>query len=270
VRLANLAALVTVASFGCGGDATPPQRTRDRQEPPVTIDAPAAGLVTSERTIVVSGRAPWLPQDDGESTAVVTVNGRPIETFPRRAGYSTPVALELGRNEIVVRGRSEPYEDGKPVTGTARMTVERRRAPGDDTGVLDRATAFMLADSTEEAYWLCGESDDCTVEPVCFALGPRRVDCPVSNFFVDNRRRRCGYVYTLRLRGDRLYAGDYPCRGRFLNPRPERLLRPRLTPRLSRVVIDAGSDQPWFRTEVNAPNRYGAPRFDMASDAFLR
>jgi hypothetical protein len=184
------------------------------QENPVTIAQPAPGLVTSARTIDVSGKAPWISPDDGEALVRVTVNERPLEVFPSREGYATPIALELGRNEIVVRGEAGSYDDEDSVTGTARVVVERRQAPGDETGVLDAATASMLADSTEEAYWLCGEDDRCFAEPTCFNVSPRRVDCAVAYWYTYNRVRRCGYVYTLRLRGDRLHAGSYRCRGR--------------------------------------------------------
>ena len=238
------------------------------QGDPVTIAEPATGLVTSARTIEVRGLAPWISPDDGEAIVRVTVNARPLEVFPTPDGYATPVALELGRNEIVVRGEAAGYDDDKAVTGTSRVVVERRRAPGDETGLLDLATASMLADSTEEAYWLCGEGDGCFVEPECFSMGPRRVDCAVAHWYTYDRVRRCGHVYTLRLRGDRLHAGTYRCRGR-LNPQPRRLLRKRATAKFRRVIVDAGEADTWSRLLVNAPNRYGAPRFSMERDVFL-
>jgi hypothetical protein len=269
-RVWSLAALVAVTAAGGWGGAVSHLERRPNQEPAVTIAEPGPGLVTSARTIDVRGRAPWIAPDAGESIVRVTVNGRPSETFPTRQGYSTPIALELGRNEIVVRGRSEPFDDGKAVTGTARIVVQRRRVTGDDTGVLDRATAFMLADSTTKAYWLCGEDDQCSHDPVCFSIGPRRVDCAVAYWYVDNPMRRCGHVDTLRLHGNRLYSGSYACSGR-LNPRPrQRLIQDDAAPALTRVVIDADEEnRDLFRVESNRSNRYGAPRFSMARDVFL-
>jgi hypothetical protein len=282
-RALVFAAMMVVATAGCGGGGArhaEPRTTRDStvhsaprptRASPVTIAAPQPGLATSARSIVVRGRAPWLRPNHGDSLVRVTVNGRPLETFPTRKGYRTPVALEAGPNEIVVHGWAQGFdEDAKVVSGTARVVVQRKTAPGDGTGTLDLATAYMLADSTDKAYWLCGEGDGCGFEPVCFRVGPRRVDCPVASWHSDNQVRRCGHVYTLRLRGDQLYSGFYACHGR-LNPRPrQRWVRADFTPRLHRVVINASrDDRDTYRVESNGPNRYGAPRFSMDRDVFL-
>ncbi|MBE2315868.1 hypothetical protein DVA67_007765 [Solirubrobacter sp. CPCC 204708] len=274
LALALLLLVVGASVAGRSSSPAPPAEPADVavvRGPPadaVTIAKPASGLVTSARSVQVRGSAPWISPDDGEAVVRVTVNRRPHEVFPTAQGYATVVALELGRNEIVVRGSASRFDDDEAVRGSARVVIERRRAPGDDTGVLDRATASMLADSTEEAYWLCGEDDGCSTEPVCFKLGARRVDCAIARWYTEDPVRRCGHVYTLRLRGERLYAGSYACRGR-VSPDPRRLVRASVTPILSRVVIDADDEDTWSRFVVNEPNAYGAPRFNMARDRFM-
>jgi hypothetical protein len=263
--------------MGCGGDPgrdvadgarTTPGKvttTSPRTQANVTIDAPSDGSRTTARSIVVTGTSPAVPRG-GDALVTVTVNRRPVDVAPRRGTYRIEVALELGRNAISAKGQIYNAE-GTEIGTTASGVIAVTRAPGAGTGVLDRATAYLAADSSDEVYSICGESEDCRREPHCFEVGPRRVDCPVGTTTYDEPISRCDIVLTVRLRGPRVYFGNYGCRGK-LNPNPRRLVRRDVYRSGRRFRIDE-REAPWLREEANEPNRYGVPRFDVDRDVFL-
>jgi hypothetical protein len=196
----------------------------------------------------------------------VTVNRRPVEVAPRRGTYRIEVALALGRNAI--SAKAQIYDaKGTEIGATASAVIAVMRAPGAGTGTLDRATAYLTAGYSDDVYSLCGESEDCGSEPHCFEVGPRRVDCPVATATNDDQISRCYIVISVRLRGRRVYFGSYDCQGRF-NPNPRRLVRRDVYRRGRQFRIDQ-REAPWLREEMNEPNRYGVPRFDVDRDVFL-
>jgi hypothetical protein len=270
-----------VVALGLGGLALAgPSETPEparAQAPPaaVTIDAPADGAVTGARSVVVTGRAP-APPKGGDVEVTVTVGGRPVSVAVQGTAYRTPVALTVGRNDVVAR--ADVYatndddiagaNDGQPRSRTtARSTVTRTVSAGDETGSLDLATAYTVADYDDAVYWLCGEGD-CGTDVRCFQVSPRRVDCPVGSYGDGSLVRRCGVVITVRLRGARLYAGNYRCKGR-LTPRPQRFVRRAVWRKGRRFRVAATGDTDYLREEINRPNRYGVTRFDVDRDVFL-
>ena len=259
----RMASVAVLAWSGCASADDRDKPTAASPAAEVSIVAPSADLYTSARTLEVRGSAP-----KNVKQVRVTVNGRPYKASNKRQQYRTSIALELGANEVVVTDGTKPTASDRAAARSARVMVHRNRTAGDDTGSLDRATAWMSSYRTGAAYEMCGEGDGCFVDPVCFEVDERRVDCAVARWYTEDPIRRCQYVYTLRLRGDRLYFGFYGCQGR-LNPRPDRFIQRVTTPELRRVVIDAGEHDTWSRLEVNEPNRYGTPRFSMADDRFL-
>jgi hypothetical protein len=117
-------------------------------------------------------------------------------------------------------------------------------------------------------YWLCGEGDGCGWDIRCFRVSHARVDCPVGQFADDNLTRMCDVVLSVILVGDRIYFGRYRCQGR-LTPRPERFVQAGLRVAMARYVVDLYEGEGYVRAEVNRPNRYGAPRFDIVHDVLL-
>src|SRR4051812_48214062 len=114
--------------------------------PTLTIESPVDGTSTSARTITVEGSASAPPRG-GELAITVRVNGRPIAVDPAPTPFRIPVAIEPGRNDIDVRAELYNRNDVDPQrTLTAHTAVTRTPVPGDDTGVLDRATAYLAAD----------------------------------------------------------------------------------------------------------------------------
>jgi hypothetical protein len=184
-----------------------------------------------------------------------------------------PVALEVGPNEIVVRRNTYREWGDPPATSSSPLVVHVTRvpSPGDDTGVLDLATAHFFSGYGEGRYEVCGEVDGCATDTRCFALGPRRVDCPVFNYSVgEDHVRRCALVATVRLRGEHIHHDTYPCRGR-LRPDARRFVRAAFWSRGVRLRPEGSGHETheWFRAETNNPNRYGPPRFDVDRDVFL-
>jgi hypothetical protein len=234
--------------------------------PEVTIDAPSAGLVTSARTVTVAGRAP--AQQRGQLLAVrVKVNGRPVLAKASRSGYKTVVALTPGENTLTATAEAtdaDIADDPKTIAESQPVRVIRQRTPGDNTGTLDRATAYLVTEYSDAAYWQCGESDDCHTDPACFALSTSRVDCPVATRDRARHKTKCGFVMTVRLRGTRLFYSSYGCRSRRWK-RPRRHVREELYRRGRQFRLGS----PIGQEDAGAPNRYGAPRFDVARDVFL-
>ena len=72
---------------------------------------------------------------------------------------------------------------------------------------------------------------------------------------------------TVRLRGARIFFSTYPCSGR-LKPNVRRHVQPGFYRVGKRFRIDDARDD-YDREEINAPNRYGIPRFDIDRDQFI-
>jgi hypothetical protein len=237
----------------------------------VTIDSPVDGTSTSARSMLVTGRAPAAPRGGGV-WVTVTVNGRPVRLEGQGDTYRAEVALELGGNELTAKAEIYTAHDEDPTTITSAPTaVARTSVPGDGTGTLDLATAAVIAEWSDYVYWLCGESDDCgTTKPRCFQVGPRRVDCPVGDYgpAATSPVALCALVITVHLRDRHVYYASYGCRGRRLNPSPERFVRRTVYRRGRQFRVDE-AEAPHLRQEINQPNRYGVPRFDVDSDRFL-
>jgi hypothetical protein len=234
--------------------------------PEVTIDAPSAGLVTSARTVTVAGRAP--AQQHGQLVAVrVKVNGRPVLAQAPRSGYKTVVALTPGENTLTATAEAtdaDIADDPKTLAESQPVRVIRQPTPGDNTGTLDRATAYLVTEYSDAAYWQCGESDDCRTDPACFTLSTRRVDCPVATRDLARHKATCGFVMTVRLRGTRLFYSRYGCRSRRWK-RPRHHVREAFYGRGRQFRLGS----PIGQEDADAPNPYGAPRFDVARDVFL-
>jgi hypothetical protein len=73
---------------------------------------------------------------------------------------------------------------------------------------------------------------------------------------------------SVRLRGVRLYADSYRCRGR-MRGYLRRFVRVSVWRTGKRFRVDDLDDYPWLRYEINARNRHGVPRFDVNRDVFL-
>jgi hypothetical protein len=236
---------------GCGGDSPAP---RPRSADLVSISAPRDGSSTAERSVDVTGtvRAP----SSGYQTVGVTVNGRRIEPQYGPDRFRARAALELGDNAITAEARF--FGIGGQALGVASShVVHVTRRAGESTGDLDLATAFLAA--TTRAPGQCDARRGCITDAFCFAVGPRRVDCPVGRSTQDDPASRCRVVVSVGVRGDDLTTGNYGCDG-AMSPRPERLVRPRERP----------VPRP-FRGPPSAPaNRYGAPRLDATGRRFLR
>jgi hypothetical protein len=211
VAVAPLSAVV----FGMGSRAP---SSAQETVPTVSIEDPAHGLTTNARWTTVTGAAP-MPPKGGWTYIEVTVNGRPAEASVRGNRYRVDIALELGRNLITaaaeIYGPDEDL-DVDPVT-VASPTIEATRfaVTGDRTRTLDRATAYMVTDWSNEAYWFCGEGDGCNTKIRCFRVTSRRLDCAAGAWWSDNPVWRCSFVMTGRLRGVRLYSDSYRCSGRM-------------------------------------------------------
>jgi hypothetical protein len=233
--------------------------------PALTVDSPADGATTSARTIVVQGTAPAPPRGD-ETEVVVTVGDRPVLLATAPPSFRIPVALALGHNDLDLRADIYGRDDDDPaMVLRAHAAVTRVQAAGDATGTLDRATAYLAADLDGDVYELCMEA--CAAEPHCFSLGPRRVDCPVSVPSLSRRPATCGLVLTVRLRGRRVYVGEYACRGRF-RPDPRRFIRREVYRRGRRFTVAPTRDELEL-SELDAANRYGVPRFDAHTNLFV-
>lgn len=116
---------------------------------------------------------------------------------------------------------------------------------------LDRATAWFVAAASEDAYWLCGEAEECSNEPqACYGVAADRVDCVVR--YSQYGKEECGVIIAVRLAGREIQHGSYSCAGRV--PRRNVILR-RFT-----------SDIDW--PIAGERNRYGVPRFDLKTDLY--
>jgi len=235
---------------GCGTDAGGP---RAPAASPLTITAPRDGSSTAERSVDVTGtvRAP----SSGYQVVGLTVNGRRIAPQYGRDRFRARAVLGLGDNAITAEAWF--FGIGGQRLGVVRSRVAHvTRTAGEDTGDLDLATAFLAASS--RARRLCDPRRGCISDAYCFAVGARRVDCPVGLSTEDAPASSCRLVVSVRLRGERIVTGSYGCRG-AMSPRPERLVRPGERPEA----------QP-FRGPPSAPsNRYGPPRLDATGRGFL-
>jgi hypothetical protein len=237
----------------------------------VTIESPVDGTNTSARSTLVLGSAPDTPRG-GAVSLTLTVNRRPVDLEVRGGRYRTEVALELGRNDLAAKAEIfDSGDDEHPTTITSGPTaVTRTSVPRDGTGTLDLATGSMVAEWSDYVYWICGEGDCGTSKPRCFQIGPRRVDCPVGYYGPEGNSPAalCALVITVHLRDRRVYYASYGCRGRRLNPNPQRFVRRGVYRRGRQFRVDE-AEAPGLRAEINQPNRYGVPRFDVDSDLFL-
>jgi hypothetical protein len=189
----------------------------------------------------------------------------------RGSRFRTTVVLGLGVNRITVKaevyGPSDDDEEiGDPVVVKGEpVTVRRVRGPG--TGQLNLATAYWAAEDSEDVYWLCGEADFCSADPVCVRLSSARIDCPVKSRFQPDRPLICGVVMSIRLRGRRVLTSSYRCRGRW-HANSRAFVQPWLAPNGELLRVDE-RHAPWLAEEINEPNRYGIPRFDVRRDLFI-
>jgi hypothetical protein len=253
-RALGLAGLLACASAllggcGCGGDAPTPRAPANL----VAIGEPRDGSSTAGRSADVAGsiRAP----SSGYQVVTVTVNGRRVEPRYRPDRFRARVALELGDNAITAEAGF--YGVGGQRLGVVRSPVVHvTRTAGEDTGDLDLATAFLAATSATRS--LCDPRRGCITDAYCFAVGPRRVDCPVGRSTDAAPASRCRVVVSVRLRGRRVGTGTYGCHG-VMSPRPERLVRPSERPAI----------QPFRGPPSPAANRYGPPRLAAAGTTFL-
>lgn len=264
----HAAAVAVLSSFVLGMGMSAAAGAQERVST-VTIEDPANGSTTSARWTTVTGAAP-TPPEGGWTYVEVRVNGRPAEARVRGNRYRVEIALALGRNQLTaaaeIYGRDE---DADPVTvASPTIAVTRVAMPGDGTGTLDRATAYLVTNWSTEAYFLCGEGEGCRTKVRCFRVTSRRIDCPAGAWWSDDPVWRCNFVTTVRLRGVRLYADSYRCKGR-MRGYLRRFVRPGVWRTGKRFRVDGLDESPWLRQEVNARNRYGVPRFDVDHDVFL-
>jgi hypothetical protein len=82
---------------------------------------------------------------------------------------------------VAVRRHAAGDERATPRSAPVTVTRSRPRGPAR----LDLATAELVAESSDDYSWLCGEGEDCGTALRCYALGPRRVDWPDR---LDDRR----------------------------------------------------------------------------------
>lgn len=243
-------ACALLGGCGCGDDAVAP---RAPAASALTITAPRDGSRTAERSVDVTGtvRAP----SSGYGVVGLRVNGRRIEPHYGRDRFRARAVLEPGDNAMTADARF--FGIGGQRLGVVRSRVVHvTRTAGEDTGELDLATAFLAA--TSRTRRLCDPRRGCIADAYCFAVGSRRVDCPVGRSTEDAPASRCRVVVSVRLRGGRVVTGSYGCHG-AMSPRPERLVRPRERPAASA-----------FRGPPSAaPNRYGPPRLDATGRGFI-
>jgi hypothetical protein len=267
--------LAAVAAITVALAAFPPSTgvagTQGRER--ITVEVPRDGTQTSERTIMVSGISPARRKDPGYVVRHIYVNGRRALIHNRRDGrYRREVVLGVGPNVITARARIyRSWRQDRPtaVVRSTPVVVHRSPVPGDGTGALDLATSYLVTEASDDVYWLCGESEDCQTRPVCVVLSESRADCPVGNRMWNRgwRAWQCGVVVTVRLRGDQVRSGDYPCGGRWQRD-PRRHIRPETEPRLRRFTVDE-KGAPWLRDEYADPGPHGLPRFDVVRDVFV-
>ena len=277
-RAAYIFLVLAAALSGCGSadqaavgatrvTATVPPATT---APParVTLETPSDGVTTTRRTIAIGGVGSQDPRG-GVQIITVRVNGRLIDATPETTDrYRVRAALNPGQNRITVTAENfKSFEAPKLESTAVAGPIVVTRTPSADTGVLDLATAYLVTRFSYDFYWLCGESDDCGHEPYCLAVGPRRVDCPAATWSSEDPIRRCALVMTVRLRGARIFFSTYPCSGR-LKPNVRRHVQPGFYRVGKRFRIDDARDD-YDREEINAPNRYGIPRFDIDRDQFI-
>jgi hypothetical protein len=244
-----------VVLAGCGSGS---RAARHAPAAALTIGAPADGTTTSARSVEVAGRAPAAPLG-GYEVITIRVNGRPVQPTYVAGGYRGEAALELGRNELVTEARL--FGAGAQPLGalsTRATTVTRR--PGEDTGDLDRATAFLVATTNAAGARVCARQDGCLADAYCFSVGRHRTDCPVGRSTTTAPVSTCRVVIAVRVRARRVTWSAYRCRGP-MSPRPERLIRRAAAGVRHRFRTDAA--------HAGAPNRYGIPRLDAARDEFL-
>jgi hypothetical protein len=234
--------------------------------PSITITSPEEGARTNKRTAVVTGEAPVTPRG-GEVAITVSVNGRPVDIDAHGGRFRVTVVLELGVNRISANAEVYgPDDDLDPVTA-ASAAVQITRVRGPDTGVLNLATALWVADKSSEVYWLCGETADyCPARPVCVRLSSSRIDCPVESQYA-TEPRICGVVISVHLRGRRVYSYPYRCGGRW-HRNSRDFVRPDIQRKGRRYRVNE-READWFIEEINEPNRYGIPRFDVVRDLFI-
>jgi hypothetical protein len=98
-------------------------------------------------------------------------------------------------------------------------------------------------------------------------LGTPRGVCPVKSRFQLGEPVECGVVVSVQLRRLHVHSYSYRCGGRW-RPDVRRFVRPGITRVGRRYRIDV-DDAPWLVDEINAPNRYGVPRFDLNRNQFI-
>jgi hypothetical protein len=98
-------------------------------------------------------------------------------------------------------------------------------------------------------------------------LTAARIDCPVESRFQPDRPLICGVVMSVHLRGRRVHFYSYGCGGRW-HHNSRSFVRARIQRTGWRFRVDErGAD--WLSEEINEPNRYGLPRFDVIRDLFI-
>lgn len=201
--------IVTALSASAAGCARSGDDQAKPAGPPVALELlrPQDGRRTSQPVIVVRGRT--------ERRARVRVNGKPPGFGPsRKTGrFTASLDLEPGRNRVKVLATRKGR---RPAVRTISVTFRAPKPPATPRSPhrLSTATADRVARNSDEAYWLCMESEDCSrwVER-CFRVRSNRVDCVVGTQQI-GAPKRCGLMASVFLDGDRVRYGVYECSGR--------------------------------------------------------
>ena len=129
---------------------------------------------------------------------------------------------------------------------------------------LDAATAALVAESSDDAYWLCGEGEDCGYEVSrCFRIAPQRIDCAVA-YGDEDPLDLCGVVVAVLLRGVDVFSDSYECAGLMRDVTRMDDIETKPPPKLKHFRIDAS----WYELG-DEPNKWGVPRFDPARDVYV-
>lgn len=165
---------ITAVATDGAGNTTPATIhatfTADTSAPVITITAPAAGLITKETTLTVSGTAL-----DDVSVASVTVNGVPVSSFSG-GNWTTQVELTPGDGAKTITARAT---DGTGKSSSAVVQVTLDTTPP-SIAITTPASGSTL---TSESLTVSGSVDD--------LAGLSTVTCNGVNGLIENGTFTC-------------------------------------------------------------------------------
>jgi hypothetical protein len=128
---------------------------------------------------------------------------------------------------------------------------------------LDAATAALVTNWSDDAYWLCGEGDCGYEARRCFRMAPQRIDCAVG-YGAEGEPEMCGVVVAVVLRGVDVFSDSYECGGLMRDVTRMDDIETKPPPKLKHFRID----ESWYELG-DEPNKWGVPRFDPARDVYV-